>query len=53
MDPAKKQRIADKWLAYKAAKATGMATIGDCAADVAAQIREDEDFLTAMQRLGL
>ena len=52
MDAAKKQRIADKRVAYKASRATCLTTV-ECAADVEAQIREDEDFVSAMQRLGL
>jgi hypothetical protein len=53
-DAAKKQRIEVKRIAYKVTNAAGMLTVsaGDyCAADVAEQIREDESFLDAMQRL--
>ena len=53
MNAEKKQQILAKRLAYKATKQTAMTTAaGDYTAAVAAQIREDEDFLSAMQRLG-
>ena len=52
MSAEKKQLITEKRAAYKAAAAAGMATVaGGCYAE-AAQIKEDEDFLAAMQRLG-
>ena len=52
-DAAKKQRIEVKRIAYKATNVAGMMTVsaGDYCADVAEQIREDESFLDAMQRL--
>ena len=56
MDEAKKQRIADKRIAYKAAGKACMTTTETAAAtaaEVAAQIREDKDFLSALQRLDL
>ena len=48
----KKQRITDKRVAYKATKAACLTT-AECVAAVDAQIREDEDFLSAMARLDL
>ena len=49
-DDAKKQRIEVKRIAYKATAAAAMTTAvsGYCEAE---QIREDENFLDAMQRL--
>ena len=52
-DDAKKRRIEDKRIAYKATTAAAMTiTAGELCADVEEMIREDESFLDAMQRLG-
>ena len=52
-DDAKKRLFEEKRVAYKATTAAAMTISGnECCADVAEQIREDENFLDAMQRLG-
>jgi hypothetical protein len=51
-DDAKRRRIEEKRIAYKATTAAAMTISADeCCTDVAEQIREDKSFIEAMQRL--